>query len=270
MRAEFKLLSYALPRLYSPLNNATKHKLEQHRLHGPKVYRCSEQSGPAEQELHDYLLAHLTKEQGGLYQKSENRLICEPLDLHWSLDSNEPLWNCSLWIADDLVIMEPINDNYCLTAASLCCPSHWRLEEKFGRPLDEIHDPIPGFHEALTPRINRFLAHLRPEHSVVRYNWSIQADDVLYQRPEELQETTITAQTPLYYRTERQSLRRLPLSGAIAFTIRVYLHPLETVASVPNALRALFRAIDDTPEKLQVYKSFDLLSPALEKYRELR
>lgn len=250
------------------LGHYHRHKLDQRARHGDRVYRASPDSQPAQRELARLLLRHLVEDQDGLYRIEDARLRCIPGDFAEPLDAAEPLWNCSLWVADDLVIMQELNGQYRLTAASLCSPSHWRLEEKFDRPLREIHDPIPGFHQALTPRIDRFFGHLRPEHPVVRSNWALQAHNALNQRPEV--EREITENSPLYYRTERQSLVRLPRTGAIAFTIRVYLHPLDLLAAIEGALPALFRAIDATPPPLHAYKGFDRLAPALARYREIR
>jgi hypothetical protein len=116
------------------------HKYRQHKLRtreqlGDRVYRATTESRPAQQELADVLLQHLVKEQPENYQLKRNRLHCIPGDFVSVIDARETLWNCSLWIADDLVIMENLDGRYYLTAASLCSPSHWRLEEKFQRPL---------------------------------------------------------------------------------------------------------------------------------------
>ena len=147
---------------------------------------------------------------------------------------------------------------------SLCSPSHWRLAEKLGRPLREIHDPIPGIHEDLSPRIDRFFDHLRPEHPVQRFNWTLQADPGLFhpapgKAPED-------ASSPLYYRVERQTLVRLPQTGAVVFTIRVFLHPLETLGARPGALSALGAAVAAAPPALARYKGFDTLRAALARY----
>lgn len=242
-----------------------RHKLQQRQRHGERAYRATAGSLPAQQELSQQLLQHLNQDQAELYRLDKGQLHCTLGELNFPLQSEETLWNCSLWIADDLVLMEQQGDQYVLTAASLCSPSHWRLEDKFNRPLREIHDPIPGFHDELTPSIDRFFRHLRPAHPVVRFNWSLQEYNALDQRPDH--EVPISVDTPLYYRVERQSLLRLPQTGAIAFTIRVYLHPLEMLADIPQALPALFQAIDSTPPALARYKAFDELAPALEKYR---
>ncbi len=243
-----------------------RHKLRQRAHYGDRVYRATPGSGPAQDELATALRDHLCREQGGRYRIEDGELRCPSAGIRTPLTGDEVLWNCSLWVADDLVVMERDGDSYRLTAASLCSPSHWRLEEKFDRPLRQIHDPIPGFHQALTPRIDRLFRHLRPEHPVVRYNWAVQAGDRLDERLDHREE--IRPDSPLYYRTERQTLVRLPQTGAIAFTIRVYLHPLETLAGVEGALPALFAAIEQAPPPLQRYKGFDRLEPALARYRQ--
>lgn len=241
-----------------------RHKLEQRRAFGLEACRGDPESMPAQRELAAMLLRHLSQEQRDLYRIDNGELVFLPQGTRLPLDSGEPLWNCSLWIADDLVIMQRHGAQYHLTAASLCSPSGWRLGDKFGRPLAAIHDPIPGFRRELTPSVDRFLAHLKTEHPVVRYNWSLQAGDGLDRRPPDT--VMAEAATPLFYRTERQSLRRLPQTGAIAFTIRVYLHPLERLP--PAALAALLQAIADTPPALARYKGFDRLAPAIARYRD--
>lgn len=244
-----------------------QHKLAYREHHAGRAYRGTEASLAAQREWYAALLRYLTTEQADLYQLRDGCLHCAAGEFRVDSNSDEPLWDCSLWVADDLVIMEAVDGVYHLTAASLCSPSHWRLEEKFNRPMREIHDPIPGFHQALTPRIDRFFEHLKPEHPVVRFNWAIQSYDDLSQRPE--QEVPIQEDMPLYYRSERQSLLRLPQTGAIAFTIRVYLHPLASLAVLPGALPALFAAIDATPAPLAHYKGFPALAPALQRYRRM-
>lgn len=178
----------------------------------------------------------------------------------------ERLWQASLSVPEDLVVMLPGTPSYRLMAASLCSPSHWRLEEKIGKPLRAVHDPIPDIHLALSDRIDRFFDHMKPDHPVERFNWSVQRGDALYALPvdEELDEQTGDR---LFYRVERQTLMRLPQTGAVAFTIRVYLDPLDSLLNVPDAMPALFTAIDNTPPPLAHYKGFDVMAPLLKRYR---
>lgn len=245
------------------------HKLRQRRALGERVYRALPTSRDAQLELSALLRSHLCDAQARVYARAGDGVRYLPTALALPGGDDEPLWRCSLWVADDLLILQAVDGQYLLTAASLCSPSEWLLEEKFGRPLAQIHAPIPGFDRALTPQVERFFRHLKVAHPVLRYNWSLQAGDQLCQRPREAAEQRpLTAGTPLYYRVERQSLRRLPRSGAVVFTIRVYLHPLESLRDTAGALPGLWRAIDATPPALARYKGFERLAPALRRYRD--
>lgn len=242
-----------------------RHKLQQRAQRGENVYYGDEDSLAAQRELAAMLTGHLLQDHPDCYRRRGDTLECSAGDFRVDLSAEPPLWTVSLAVADDLVIMEQRSDQYHLTAASLCSPSHWLLMEKAGRPIREIHDPIPGFHRQLSAKIDRFFDHLRPQHPVVRYNWSLQADDALAQLPGA--PPTLSDASPLYYRVERQVLLRLPRSGGIAFSIRVYLHPLAMLAQTDGALPALIAAIEATPPQLSRYKGFDLVQAALAKYR---
>ncbi|WP_116368776.1 heme-dependent oxidative N-demethylase family protein [Parahaliea mediterranea] len=243
-------------------------KLAQRARLGDCVYRALPASLPAQRELASLLLEHLLHSHPDVFQRHSQRqaqqLYCMPGGFRVPLAHEEVLWNASLWVADDLVIMEPRGDSYALTAASLCAASQWRLEDKFGGSLAAIHAVIPGFDQALLPRVERFFHHLKPAHPVVRFNWSLQHGHTLNRRPG----SEGGAGEPLYYRVERQSLRRLPQTGAVVFTIRVYLHPLTQLADVDGALPALLRAIDANPVGMQQYKGFERFAAALAAYRQ--
>jgi len=234
------------------------------------VYRWLPGSLPAQEELAEQLLGHLLEAHGDAYRQGGDAIHCTAagFSVPWPPVTADPLWSLSLLVAEDLVIMEQGDDGYRLTAASLCSPSHWRLAEKLGRPLREIHDPIPGIHEALSPRIDRFFDHLRPEHPVERFNWTLQGGPALFHdgRAEAPLEASAGAEASLYYRVERQTLVRLPRTGAVVFTIRVFLHPLEALATRPGALAALVEAVDAAPLALARYKGFERLRAALARY----
>ncbi|MEQ9463653.1 MAG: DUF3445 domain-containing protein [Haliea sp.] len=238
-----------------------RHKLQQRQRLGDRVWRALPESVPAQMETAQLLAAHLQHDYPALYTRQGPLLQCAGGAVEVPLESSsEPLWNSSLWVADDLTLMEQRGDEYILTAASLCSPSHWLLEEKFGRSMSAIHELIPGFDAALGPKVERFFSHLRVAHPVVRHNWSLQAGNALCARAGD---EIPGAAEALYYRSERQSLRRLPQTGAIVFTIRVYLHPLTALEAVPGAIPQLLAAIDACPPALYEYKGFARLERAL-------
>ena len=75
------------------------------------------------------------------------------------------------------------------------------------------------------------------------------------------------ASDQLWYRAERQSLRRLPKSGAIAFTIRVHICDLTSLLPIEGALASLWSAVETVPDDLRRYKGLDILSPVIANWR---
>jgi hypothetical protein len=242
-----------------------QNKIIQFNRNPDTVYQAEAESVKAQAEFGALLLDYLLRQHGDIYQRDENHLYAPALGLQWQLNDIESLWQSSLWIADDICILLPDSDDYRLCAASLCSPSHWYLAEKFGQTLAAIHKPIPGFEQTLTPAVSRFFSHLRVEHPVQRFNWSVQPSDSLSWLGDG--DEPLSADAALFWRVERQTLRRLPQTGAVAFTIKVYVHPLEELRQLPAAMSALLNAIDRCSDDMQDYKDFPRMASALQKYR---
>jgi len=64
-------------------------------------------------------------------------------------------------------------------------------------------------------------------------------------------------------RTERQTLRRLPDTSAVLFTIRVAIRPLSDYLEQPQVLNDLLDTLTGMSEAERSYKSLHLLEPAL-------
>jgi hypothetical protein len=157
-----------------------------------------------------------------------------------------PLITASLLVQEDLVLMRRSAQGWRLIAGSVCFPSSWTLTEKFGRSLDEIHGPVPGFNAGTrnADLITRMFDKLQVDQPVMRYNWSIQAGDALY-HPFSHSARNESAEpagprfpedpaSSAFVRVERQTLRKLPRSGDILFTIRIYLDPIGWLADHPE------------------------------------
>jgi hypothetical protein len=241
-----------------------QHKLSLKALQKEHIYEALPSAYEAQQELAAELKRHLLDQHSHLYCSMADGLSYLPNGIKLSAANADPLWQASLWVADDLLIMQKLDGQYCLTAASLCSPSNWHLAQKIGHSMARIHDPVPTLHQKLTPKIDRFFDHLSVENPIQRFNWSLQANTDLAQFPED--KRIHAANTPLYYRCERQTLTRLPQTNAIAFTIRVYVYPMMSLIQVPQALTQLKAAIDAMPQAVAGYKEIIYFAPALQKY----
>ncbi|WP_165784386.1 heme-dependent oxidative N-demethylase family protein [Zhengella mangrovi] len=143
-----------------------------------------------------------------------------------------PLQRAAAMCAEDLVLMRRESDGWHLAAASLCFPSSWRLAGKFGKVMEAVHAPVPGFAGGTRNAmlVNRIFDNLAPGAAVLRGNWSIYGDDILHHPDphagERGADPATAAIEDLYLREERQTLTRLPETGDILFTILVSVSPL--------------------------------------------
>ncbi len=121
---------------------------------------------------------------------------------------------------------------YRLIGAAVAWPSDWHPSEKIGLPLRALHAPIVGYEEQLASGVDRFMETLKPGAIYGRCNWFIAATGArrwLEDRAPQEAFAHVTADNAgetLFVRSERQTLRRLPETGAIVFTIGIYAEPL--------------------------------------------
>jgi hypothetical protein len=139
---------------------------------------------------------------------------------------------------EDLCILTPdVSGQYRLTAATLAFPTDWHLAEKLGQALTPIHAPIHGYAEQLAAGVDHFFATLQPGPIFGRTNWFVVASDAWRYLPQDDPQvrfahvTADNAGTTLFVRCERQTLRRLPQSGAVLFTIGIHVEPLDRLSA---------------------------------------
>ena len=203
-----------------------------------KVFVAEPDTRNAQQEVLDLIGEHLDRH----FPNLPNSGALPPGDL-----ADHPLCRASLLVQEDLILMHRGEDGWRLAAGSLCFPSSWSLREKFGRSLEQIHVPVPGFGPGSRPDllIVRMFDALAPDQLMERFNWSIQAGDALYlplsneardqraaSRPSKFPDGNLAARA--FIRIERQTLRKLPASHDILFTIRIHLDPLSVLERHPD------------------------------------
>ncbi len=123
-------------------------------------------------------------------------------------------------------------DIYRLIGAAVAWPTDWHPHEKMGLPMTALHAPIEGYEEQLSAPVDRFMAKLKAGAIYGRCNWFVAPTGEKRWIAEGPPEETFAHVTPenagetLFIRSERQTLRRLPQTGAILFTIGIYVSPL--------------------------------------------
>lgn len=206
--------------------------------HGEHVLRAEPGTQEAQQEALDLLTEYLPQHHPEHYSLNDARMAVAGVDTDIVDETMTPLHRAGLLVQDDLVIMRKGENGWRIAAAFLAFPSSWRLSEKFGLPMDEVHAPVPSFEGGSRNAglINRMFDNLSADRIVVRWNWSVNWSHALY-HPNAASEEEKHAVPPekAVIRVERQTLRKLPVSGDILFTIRIYLDPVSAILAQPNA-----------------------------------
>ena len=159
-------------------------------------------------------------------------------------------------VSDDLCILE--KDDYGtwrLTAAAVTAPTYWSLFEAMDGTIDELHEPVPDGSPLLSSRVNRIFAGLAPGRILERFNWTVQAGGARFtpERPLALG----AEPEDLFLRVERQTVRKLPETGAICFTIRVCLDPLLPILTNDDLRECFEDAWIGADRAIRAYKGWD-------------
>jgi len=192
------------------------------------------------------------------------RLVDATLGAEAPLAGLPPLYAAARRVADDLCLMEKRDGEWRLTALSLSAGSFFTARDAIGKSLRELHRPVNGFQERFLLRVERIFEGLRPDLVLERRNWTLLNSAALHTpdpgpiRARIGEIDAVAAGRALHQRVERQTLRRLPETGAAIFTIRVWVAPLDELADKPTRLAAFARAWADAPAEFRAYKRLDL------------
>ena len=165
---------------------------------------------------------------------------------------DHPLAVAGTLVPDDLCLMIPRDGDWWFEGASLCFPSIWRLSDKFGQPTTDVHNTVAHYRDVLAEKVDRYFTGMPVDRIVRRRNLSVKPWPLLHvptTKPDQPLGNLMpdAAGAPFWLRTERQTLRRLPLTGAILFTIKVQIAPATVLLTRPDIaakMAAMFRSFD--------------------------
>ncbi|KAI0260947.1 hypothetical protein BC834DRAFT_831022, partial [Gloeopeniophorella convolvens] len=253
---------------------------------GSKLLRVASSATAAARELVQELAAFLVARYPDVYRVVRRdvdgtpaALEIVPVGVTHDLQNGNPMKVAAMLTQDDLAIMiEGTDGKYYLQGGAVLLAGTWRLEDKMGLPLDAIHTTghVPQYEEKLQPSLTRFFWRMTPHTPVVRNNWALQvlpptpspahgpapleelawvggtygAEDLLHTGARPAPPDPLPQRMRL--RVERQTLRRLPRTGAIVFTIRVYLTPLDALGA--GEVGRLASALRGVREQESVYR----------------
>ncbi|KAJ8070806.1 hypothetical protein OCU04_001168 [Sclerotinia nivalis] len=236
-------------------------------------------------ELLEELCAYLPERYPTLYRRTpvgmDNLLTNESFNIVERPLAEDPMQMAARFTQDDLAIMfEKEDGQYYLLAGAILLAGFWRLEDKLGMPLSEIHTSgdVPGYKTKLEKGMMNFFRRVQPNAPVQRNNYFIQVDDQLAWSssigPENGEPGSVSWDTAEknravehhWFRSERQTLRRLPRSGGVVFTIRTYFHPMTEICEEPYVPGRLASAVRSWGDDVSKYKGKEKYGEVLLEY----
>jgi hypothetical protein len=112
----------------------------------------------------------------------------------------------------------------------------------------------------------RFFRNLKVSAPIQRNNLFIQPVGGIFHHEGFHKHPKVTSPDGIWLRTELQSLRRLPRSEAIIFSVRTYLTNLSDLREEPESLEVLWDHVRNFPDDVSEYKTKALWVDAFEQF----
>lgn len=176
-----------------------------------------------------------------------------------------------------ITLRDPETGIYSFRAGIIMSSLGWNLGSKIGKKLHEIHEPVPDYREKMQFSMDRFFAKMPTDKPIQRGSWGLEIDEPLYAPPGPLTDAlTANSGDPahtierVHFRVDWQTLRRLPLSGAVVFNFKGLFTPVTEFRTEPYIPSLILKVIREGKANLKEYKHTDhteaVVVPAMEAY----
>ncbi|KAK8160657.1 hypothetical protein IWX90DRAFT_274448 [Phyllosticta citrichinensis] len=177
-----------------------------------------------------------------------------------------------------MVLRDPESGFYFLRCGVVCSSLGWDLGSKAGLRLDAIHESIPDYKEKMSFSMDRYFAKKPTDKAIQRGSWGLEVDQPLYMPVGDPHEAYRDVQDPnvdisrIHLRIDWQTLRRLPLSGAVVFNFKALFTPVTKFRDEPYIPSILLKILSEGKESLMKYKNTShtehVTRPALKAYEK--
>ena len=225
---------------------ALKEKALNDPLRHPQLFVMEPESLDAQQETLELFMAYLPERYPDtyVYDKQENKITVVLSNQHrqkktYFLDDwkDSPLELCARIVQEDLVLMRETPNSFNMAAAAVVF-SFNDLPQRLGTTANFIHAPVPGYGKHLSKVLHLSFKNIKAEKPLWRNNWTFVPSGRLdepsdsFTHEHELQAMEQTKDVrDRYLKVEYQTIRRLPRSGYLLFTIRTFTDPLAALES---------------------------------------
>jgi hypothetical protein len=239
--------------------------------HPEHIFFQSRGADLAVRELSEMLLQFLTLRYPGHFSLSHGNTLFHNRLLHTvtDLSTTPPLRAIFDNVPEDYALMlrSELDGVYHLRAAAVCSSVGWHIGLHRDAPLRAIHTDVPDAGR-MAFSMDRWFTKVPTDGPVSRCSWSLEDWEVLFASPgvgEEEGEEKWTrsrfvgreselAVKDIRLRCDYQTLRRLPLSGAVVFNFKAVFTPLEELRDEPFVPALLAKVLAEGKENLVTYK----------------
>jgi len=162
-------------------------------------------------------------------------------------------------VAEDVLLMANDGSKWSLVGGWLVFPNQWSIADKMGKSLALIHDPIDGYGEMLQEKADTFFDRLGTTRIFWRRNWFFHDDGGFFQ-PEKMTNRPLhdaVDASQLVIRSEYQTLRRLPETDVIVFTVKTQVAPIAEMRERPDLAASVVSFLRSATERALANKDAD-------------
>jgi hypothetical protein len=245
----------------------------------PHVFVAQPESLDAQRECLDMFLAYLPRRYPDqyVYDTVSNTITVKCINTTFHISdyyNTRPLELCERIVQEDLCLMSPpksreaemaVTESYRMAAAAVVF-SFEGLPEKLGQPMEFLHAPVPGYEKHIRKSMNITFSKLKSEQPVWRNNWGIgpsgEMDKPLYGTVSSMEQRKMTDITEddiksMFLKVEYETIRRLPKTRYILFTIKSMCDPMSALERLPMAAACLAKSIRGMSTDMHKYKGID-------------
>ncbi|KAB8233137.1 hypothetical protein BDV23DRAFT_194646 [Aspergillus alliaceus] len=250
------------------LENTYKQRIAQRKdlyvKHGNAVLDWLPGSELACKELMEMVLQFLCARYPQYFSLIDNRILQNRiLGAEQDIRSRHPLEILLDNVPEDFGVMlrDDKTGNYFMRAGVICSALGWNVGTKIGLQLHQIHGPVPDYKEKMQFSMDRFFTKMPTDKPIQRGSWGLEVGQPLYMPKGDPHEKLRLSQDPklqlddCHLRVDWQTLRRLPLSGAIVFNFKALFTPVTEFRDEPGVPALVAKVLKEGKKNLMEYKS---------------
>ncbi|EFQ34303.1 hypothetical protein CGRA01v4_03873 [Colletotrichum graminicola] len=248
------------------LESSYKSRIAQRRelyaKHGRDILASLPGSELACKELMEMAIQFVCARYPNQFKRDDNTLVNNMLGTTTDLSRTEPLVVLLNNIPEDFAVM--IRDHetgrYVLRAGVVCSAVGWKVSEKLGMGLPAIHGGVPDYKEKMQFSMDRFFTKMPTNKPIQRGSWGLEVGQPLFLPSEDPKFAHREYQNPdlkpgdINLRVDWQTLRRLPLSGAVVFNFKALFTPLNEFRNEPYIPSIVLKVLNEGKESILKYK----------------